>query len=151
MGQHCRVGIEDNIWNSKRERMTTLQQIEAVVSLAERFGRKVATADEAREIMKIGVWYDSVDETLQNLGMAPNRGDDDRGFMVWETDGKKSVEHAMSDSHPMAYCMVPPDMVSNVSRTTIAIKVCHGSCPAWGRNLRIEQNEADDERISDTL
>ena len=42
-------------------------------------------------MMKIGVWYDSVEETLQNLGMPPNRGDDDRGFMVWETDGKKSV------------------------------------------------------------
>jgi uncharacterized protein (DUF849 family) len=109
LGQHCRVGIEDNIWNSKRERMTTLQQIEAIVSLAERFGRKVATAKEAREIMKIGVWYNSVDETLQNLGLPPNRGDDDRGFMVWETDGKKSVAHAMSDSHPMAYCMVPPE------------------------------------------
>jgi hypothetical protein len=108
MGQHCRVGIEDNIWNSKRERMTTLQQIEAVVSLADRFGRKIATAEEAREIMKIGVWYDSVDETLQHLGMPPNRGDDDRGFMVWETDGNKSVAHAMSDSHPMAYCMMPP-------------------------------------------
>jgi len=25
--------------------------------------------------------------------MPPNRGDDDRGFMVWETDGKKSVQH----------------------------------------------------------
>ena len=58
--------------------------------------------------MKIGVWYDSVDETLKNLGMPPNRGDDDRGFMVWETDGKKAVAHAMSDSHPMAYCMTPP-------------------------------------------
>ena len=43
--------------------------------------------------MKIGVWYNSVDETLKNLGMPPNRGDDDRGFMVWETDGKKSVQH----------------------------------------------------------
>ena len=40
--------------------------------------------------MKIGVWYNSVDETLKNLGMPPNRGDDDRGFMVWETDGKKA-------------------------------------------------------------
>ena len=28
--------------------------------------------------------------------------------MVSETDGKKSVAHVMSDSHPMAYCMVPP-------------------------------------------
>jgi hypothetical protein len=39
---------------------------EAAVRLSEQFGRKVASADEAREIMKIGVWYDSVDETLQN-------------------------------------------------------------------------------------
>ncbi len=91
LGQHVRVGIEDNLWNSKRERMTTVQQIEAAVGLSERFGRKVATAEEAREIMKIGVWYNSVDETLKNLGMPPNRGDDERGFMVWETDGKKSV------------------------------------------------------------
>jgi hypothetical protein len=53
--------------------MTTVKQIEAVVGLSERFGRPVATAAEAREIMKIGVWYDSVEETLQNLGMPPNR------------------------------------------------------------------------------
>ena len=91
LGQHVRVGIEDNLWNSKRERMTSVEQVKAAVDLCERFGRKVATAEEAREIMKIGVWYDSVDETLKNLGMPPNRGDDDRGFMVWETDGKKSV------------------------------------------------------------
>jgi uncharacterized protein (DUF849 family) len=108
MGQHVRVGIEDNIWNSKRERMTTVQQVKAAVDLCERFGRKVATAKEAREIMKIGVWYNSVDETLKNLGMSPNLKNDDRGFMVWETTGKKGVEHSMSDSHPMAYCMVPP-------------------------------------------
>ena len=82
LGQHVRVGIEDNLWNSKRERMTTVEQIEAVVDLCERFGRKVATAEEAREIMKIGVWYDSVDETLQNLGMPPNREGDEKGFMV---------------------------------------------------------------------
>ena len=107
-GPALRVGIEDNLWNSKRERMTTIEQIKAVVELAERFGRKIATAEEARKIMKIGVWYNSVDETLKNLGMPPNRGDDDRGFMVWETDGKKSVQHQISDSHPMAYCMTPP-------------------------------------------
>ncbi|HEY5968393.1 MAG TPA: 3-keto-5-aminohexanoate cleavage protein [Chitinophagaceae bacterium] len=108
LGQHARVGIEDNLWNAKHQRMTTLQQIGAVTELADRFGRKVATAKEARELMKIGVWYDSVDETLKNLGLPPNHGSDDKGFMVWETDGKKSVTHSMSDSHPMAYCMVPP-------------------------------------------
>ena len=111
MGQHVRVGNEDNLWNSKRERITTVQQVGAVVWLSEQFGRKVASADEAREIMKIGTWYDSVDETLEHLGLPPNREGGEPGFMVWETDGKKSVAHSMSDSHPMAYCMAPPDEV----------------------------------------
>jgi hypothetical protein len=110
LGQHVRVGNEDNLWNSKRERVTTVQQIEAMVRNSEAFGRKIATAEEARKIMKIGVTYNSVEETLKNLGMPLNRGADDRGFMVWETDGKKSVQHAISDSHPMAYCMVPPPL-----------------------------------------
>lgn len=108
MGQHVRVGNEDNLWNSKRERITTVQQIEAVVRLSQQFGRKVATAEEARRIMKVGVWYDSAEETLKNLGLPPNRAGGEPGFMVWETDGKKSVAHVMSDSHPMAYCMTPP-------------------------------------------
>ena len=71
--------------------------------------RKVATAEEARKIMKVGVWYDSPEETLQNLGMPPNRKQGEPGFMVWPTEGKKSVAETMSDSHPMAYCMVPPE------------------------------------------
>lgn len=106
MGQHVRVGNEDNLWNSKRERMTTVRQVEAIVDLCRRFRRKVATAEEARDIMKIGVSYDSVEETLQNLGLPPNRAGGERGFMVWETDGKKSVAHVMSDSHrwPTAWC-----------------------------------------------
>ena len=92
-------------------RITTVEQVEAVVRLSEQFGRKVATTNEAREIMKIGVWYDSVDETLQHLGLPPNREAGEPGFMVWETDGKKSVAHSMSDSHPMAYCIAPPEEV----------------------------------------
>lgn len=112
MGHHVRVGNEDNLWNSRRERITTVQQIEAVVKLTEQFGRKIATTDEAREIMKIGVTYDSIDETLFNLGLPPNRPEGEPGFMVWDTDGRKGVAHSMSDSHPMAYCMAPPDEVS---------------------------------------
>ena len=79
--------------------------------LTEQFGRKIATADEAREIMKIGVWYDSVEETLYNLGLPPNRPEGEPGFMVWDTDGRKGVAESMSDSHPMAYCMAPPEEV----------------------------------------
>jgi uncharacterized protein (DUF849 family) len=112
MGHHVRVGNEDNLWNSKRERITTVQQVEAVVRLCEQFGRKLATADEARKIMKIGVWYKSVEETLHNLGLPPNRPEGEPGFLVWETDGKKRVAHQISDSHPMAYCMVPPEEVA---------------------------------------
>ena len=48
-----------------RDACTTVQQIEGVVRLCKEFGRKVATAEEARKIMKIGAWYDSVEETLQ--------------------------------------------------------------------------------------
>ena len=72
------------------------------------FNRRAATAEEARQIMKIGVWYTSVDGMLKNLGMPPNRGDDDRGFVVWEADAYRSFQHQISDSHPMAYCMTPP-------------------------------------------
>ncbi|HEV7473954.1 MAG TPA: 3-keto-5-aminohexanoate cleavage protein [Pyrinomonadaceae bacterium] len=101
LGQHVRVGIEDNLWGSNRERMSTVKQIEAAVQLCERFGRKVATAAEARKIMKIGVWYDSAEETLQNLGMPPNREGGKKGFTVFETDGKKRSDQTMGDSHPI--------------------------------------------------
>ena len=62
--------------------MSTVNQIEAITDLSARFGRKVATAEEAREIMKIGVTYKSVEETLQNLGMPPNREGGKKGFTV---------------------------------------------------------------------
>ena len=102
LGQHVRVGNEDNLWNSKRERDTTNQQLAAIVRNCEAFGRKVATAEEARKIMKIGVWYDNAEETLKNLGMPPNRRDSQPGFMVFETDGKKSAAGERR-FHPMVY------------------------------------------------
>jgi uncharacterized protein (DUF849 family) len=109
LGQHVRVGNEDNLWGSNRQRMSSVDQVKGAVRLCEQFGRKVATADEAREIMKVGVWYDSVDETLKNLGLPPAPSDGKPGFHVWETTGKKAIAAAASDSHPIAYCMVPPD------------------------------------------
>jgi len=111
LGIHCRVGIEDNIWRVKGERFTTVKQIEQMVRLSEAFGRKVATAREAREIMKIGVWYDSPEETLFKLGLPPNREEGEPGFLVWDTDGRHGIGQAASDSHPMAYCLVGPEAV----------------------------------------
>ena len=40
---------------------------------AQELGREIAKAKEAREIYKIGIQYNSVDETLAQLGMVPNR------------------------------------------------------------------------------
>jgi uncharacterized protein (DUF849 family) len=109
LGQHVRVGNEDNLWGADRKRATSLKQIEGAVRLCKEFGRKVATAEEARKLMKVGVWYDSVDETLRHLGLPPNPTDYNPGFQVWETDGKLRTGVVGSDSHPVAYCMVPPD------------------------------------------
>ena len=36
-------------------------------------GREIASGQEAREIYRIGVQYDSIEETLLANGMAPNR------------------------------------------------------------------------------
>ncbi len=88
LGQHVRVGNEDNIWDMHKKRWSTPKQIEWAVKQSEQFGRKVASADEARRIMKVGVWYDTVEETLFNLGLPPNRPEGYKGFLAYDTDGR---------------------------------------------------------------
>jgi hypothetical protein len=63
---HCLLGRVLTTLERWEEAVEPLQALRS--NLSQRFGRKVATAEEAREIMKVGVWYDSVEETLQNLG-----------------------------------------------------------------------------------
>jgi hypothetical protein len=111
LGIHARVGNEDNLWRVKGERFTSLAQIEQMVRLSEAYGRKVATAAEAREQMKIGVWYDTIEETLFSLGLPPNRPQGAAGFVRWDTDGHHGLGALASDSHAMAYCLVPPDVI----------------------------------------
>ena len=82
MGLHVRCGIEDNLWNQARtKRMSTVEQIEQLVRISREFGREVATAQQAREISKIGVFYDTVEETLLANGFAPNRNGGNQGFL----------------------------------------------------------------------
>ncbi|BAN26579.1 BKACE family enzyme [Caballeronia insecticola] len=82
MGLHVRCGIEDNLWNQSRtKRMSTVEQIEQLVRISREFGREIATAQEAREISKIGVFYDTVEETLLANGFAPNRVGATQGFL----------------------------------------------------------------------
>ncbi|OTG91183.1 3-keto-5-aminohexanoate cleavage protein [Acinetobacter sp. ANC 3832] len=82
LGMHVRVGIEDNLWGRKSERMSSVQQVEKTVRVARELYRDVATAKEAREIYKIGKKYKSAEETIHQLGMAPNRKLGQRGFTV---------------------------------------------------------------------
>jgi uncharacterized protein (DUF849 family) len=82
MGLHVRCGIEDNLWNQSRtEKMGTVKQIEQLVRISREFGREIATGKEAREICKIGVFYDTVEETLAANGFAPNPKGGQQGFL----------------------------------------------------------------------
>ena len=74
LGLHVRCGIEDNIWNQRQTaKMTTVEQIEQLVRMSREFGRDVASGKEARQIYKIGTFYENADETLAKNGFAPNR------------------------------------------------------------------------------
>jgi len=82
MGLHVRVGIEDNLWGKKGERMTSVQQIEQMVRMSRELGREIATGAQAKQIYKIGEWYRDADETIAQLGLAPNRRPGQLGFTV---------------------------------------------------------------------
>jgi uncharacterized protein (DUF849 family) len=117
LGQHIRVGNEDNLWGADRKRKTTVEQIQGVVRLCKEFGRRLATAQEARQIMKVGTWYNSVDETLQKNDMPPNPTEFNPGFLTWPTDGKIKPAVLGGDSHPIAACMIAPEAVRAVQAT----------------------------------
>lgn len=82
MGLHVRCGIEDNLWNQSRtEKMSTVKQVEQLVRISREFGREIATGKEARKICKIGVFYETVEETLAANGFAPNARGRQQGFL----------------------------------------------------------------------
>jgi len=80
MGLHVRVGIEDNLWGRKGERLSSVQQVEQVARISRELYREVATGEEARRIYQIGTHYKTADETLAKLGYAPNRRPGERGI-----------------------------------------------------------------------
>ncbi|MFF9591375.1 3-keto-5-aminohexanoate cleavage protein [Streptomyces sp. NPDC014646] len=82
LGTHVRVGNEDNLWRHKGERMSSVEQVEQMVQIADVLGREIATGPEAKKIYKIGEWYSDADETLAHLGMVPNRRPGRRGPML---------------------------------------------------------------------
>jgi uncharacterized protein (DUF849 family) len=82
MGLHVRCGTEDCLWNQRRTaRQSTVRQVEQLVRICGEFGRDIATAQQARDICRIGVFYDSAEETLAANGFAPNRNGGTQGFL----------------------------------------------------------------------
>jgi uncharacterized protein (DUF849 family) len=79
MGLHVRVGIEDNLWGKKGQRITSVKQVEQVARISRELYREVATGEQAKAIYQIGTQYRSADETLARLGYAPNRQPGERG------------------------------------------------------------------------
>ncbi|MEJ8814459.1 3-keto-5-aminohexanoate cleavage protein [Variovorax ureilyticus] len=79
MGLHVRVGIEDNLWGRKGQRMTSVEQVEQMVRISRELHREVATGAQARQIYRLGDHYRNADETLSRLGYAPNRRTGERG------------------------------------------------------------------------
>jgi len=54
-------------------------------------------------MLKIGVTYESTEETLSNLGLPPNRETGQQGFLVHKSDGKlRETVIAGSDGHLLA-------------------------------------------------
>ena len=41
--------------------------------MSREFGRDIATGKEAKKLLKIGTFYNSIEETLAKNGFAPNR------------------------------------------------------------------------------
>lgn len=79
LGLHVRVGIEDNLWAPRKQRITSVQQVEQIVRIAGELGRDIATAGEAKRIYRIGEYWSTAGETLDYLGLPPNRRPGERG------------------------------------------------------------------------
>jgi uncharacterized protein (DUF849 family) len=83
MGLHVRCGNEDNLWTQdRRNKMSSVDQIEQLVRLSREFGREIATGKEAKRIYRIGEFYQSTEETLARNGFAPNREPGQKGFLL---------------------------------------------------------------------
>jgi len=79
MGLHVRVGIEDTLFGPDGQRASSVQQVEKMVRIAGELNRRVATGDDAHRIYQTGTFWNGPDETLERLGMAPNRRPSEQG------------------------------------------------------------------------
>ncbi len=77
-----RCGIEDNLWNQSRTaKFSTVEQVKQLVRISQEFGRPIATGKQAKELLGIGKFYGTVEESLAANGFAPNRNGGNQGFL----------------------------------------------------------------------
>ncbi len=82
MGLHVRCGIEDNLWQQDHQaKMGTVRQVEQLVRISKEFGRPIADGPTAKRLSKIGVFYETTEETLAANGFAPNPVGGHQGFL----------------------------------------------------------------------
>ena len=82
MGLHVRCGIEDNLWQQDHQaKMSTVRQVEQLVRISKEFGRPIADGPTAKRLSKIGVFYETTEETLAANGFAPNPVGGHQGFL----------------------------------------------------------------------
>ena len=77
----CAVALKTTWTQDHQSKMSTVRQIEQLVRISREFGRPIATGKEARKICKIGVFYDSTEETLAQNGFAPNPKQGHQGYL----------------------------------------------------------------------
>jgi uncharacterized protein (DUF849 family) len=53
LGGHVRVGLEDNLYLSKGVKATNAQLVERARTIIESMGARVATPDDARELLRL--------------------------------------------------------------------------------------------------
>lgn len=82
LGLHVRCGTEDVLWKQDRSgKMSSVEQIRQLVRISKELGRPIANGQQARDISKIGVFYETADQTLALNGFAPNRNGGNQGFL----------------------------------------------------------------------
>src|SRR5438046_8308602 len=82
MGLAVRCGTEAHLWPQDRKTSrSTVTRRGRRGRRSRGAGREVATGKEAREICKIGVFYDSIEETLAKNGFAPNARPGLQGYL----------------------------------------------------------------------
>jgi beta-keto acid cleavage enzyme len=100
LGAHVRVGNEDNIWDMHKQRWESVRQVEWAVKTCEQFGRKVATAEEARPDHEGGrlVQHGGRDALQPGSAAEPRHRPD--GVPDYDTDGRLPQPVAAGHSNP---------------------------------------------------